>query len=319
MTMCGAASVSLYGFWYKARGAPGIGGIRCARPPYGITNYVDFLFFLVYGKFMDSRLDIIDSSPDGACSADGAAIGGGPVDDAREARRRARLAGLDEMAEMVQGAARSLSRYIGGELDEEAARPFANIADPCAALTRLARAQRQIFALQERADDAAEARARRLADAAAGRRKAEQSARAEREAADKAASIAEKKRLIRRALKEANHARGPGQGLPRPERERLLDDLFSDYERYDDFDRDVADIMEDLAREAELAQAWTEAAAEAAPDPADAGLRMLMTEIERRLLHMLGETDADEAGSGSEETGFDEPEFVGLRRAQGPP
>jgi len=263
---------------------------------------------------MDARLDIIDSSPDGES----------PLEDAREARRRARLAGLDEMAEMIQGAARSLSRYISGELDEEAARPLANIADPCASLTRLARAQRQIFALQERADDAAEARARRLADAAAGRRKAERAALAEREAADKEAAIAEKKRMIRLALKEANHELGPGQGLPRPEREKLLDDLFGDYERYDDFDRDVADIMEDLAREAELAQAWTEAAAEAAPDPADAGLRRLMTAIERRLLHMLGETDADEAGSHAEEPGFDEawsdePEFVGLGRAQGPP
>ena len=264
---------------------------------------------------MDSRLDIIDSSTDGPGPAGGAAI----VDDAREARRRARLAGLDEMAEMVQGAARSLSRYIGGELDEEAARPFANIADPCAALTRLARAQRQIFALQERADDAAEARARRLADAAAGRRKAEQSARAEREAADKAASIAEKKRLIRQALKEANHELGPGQGLPRPERERLLDDLFSDYERYDDFDRDVADIMEDLAREAELAQAWTEpeAEAEAAPDPAVAGLRRLMVAIERRLLLLLGETEVEEAGA--DEAGFDEAWSDAPEQAQGPP
>jgi len=256
---------------------------------------------------MDARLDIIDSSPDGES----------PLEDAREARRRARLAGLDEMAEMIQGAARSLSRYISGELDEEAARPLANIADPCASLTRLARAQRQIFALQERADDAAEARARRLADAAAGRRKAEHSARAEREAADKAASIAEKKRLIRRALKEANHERGPGQGMPRPERERLLDDLFSDYERYDDFDRDVTDILEDLTREAELAQAWTEA--EAVPDPAVAGLGRLMVAIERRLLLLLGETEVDEAGSESEETGFDEAWSDAPEQAQGPP
>jgi len=49
-----------------------------------------------------------------------------------------------------------------------------------------------------------------------------------------------------------------------------------------------------------------------------------MTAIERRLLHMLGETEVDEAGSEPEEPGFDEPwsdapEFVGLGRAQGPP
>ena len=265
---------------------------------------------------MDSRLDIIDSAPDGPSPAGGAAI----VDDAREARRRARLAGLDEMAGMIHAAARSLSLYISGNLDEDEARPLVNIADPCASLTRLARAARQIFALQERADDAAEARARRLADEEAGREKAERAARADREAADKAEAIADKKRVIRRAFKEASHARGPGEGLPRPERERLLDDLFSDYERYDDFDRDVADIMDDLAREAELAQAWTEAGA--APDPVVDNFNKLVIGIERRLLHMLGETDAEEAGADGPEsdgTGSDEPWSDEPERAQGPP
>jgi len=256
---------------------------------------------------MDSRLDIIDSSPDGES----------PGDDAREARRRARLARLDGMADMVQFAARRLTRYIGGDADEDEARPFANIADPCASLTRLARAARQIFALQERADDAAEARARRLADEAAGRVKAERTAQAEREAADKAAAIADKKMLIRRAFKEASHRGGPGEGLPRPERERLLDDLFSDYERYDDFDRDVADIMGDLAREAELASAWAEA--EAAPDPVVENFNRLVIGTERRLLQMLGEIDADEAEAESEEPVFDEPWSDEPEQAQGPP
>ena len=249
---------------------------------------------------MDARLDIIDSSPDGES----------PAEDSREARRQARLDGLDEMASMVRVAARRLTKYIGGDLDEEDSRPFANIADPCASLTRLARAARQIFALQERADDAAEARARRLADEAAGWVKAERAAQADREAADKAAAIAEKKRLIRQAFKEASHAQGPGGGLPIPERERLLDDLFNDYERYDDFGRDVIDIMDDLVRETELAQARAEA--EAAPDPVTANLNKLLVSVERRLLHMLGETDVEEAGSdghGSDVYG----------RAQGPP
>jgi len=287
-------------------------GIAPLHPSYvgGITKYVDSLFFSVYGKFMDTRLDIIDSSPDGES----------PGDDAREARRRARLAGLDAMADMVHAAAGSLSRYIGGHLDEDEARPFVNITDPCASLTRLARAARQIFALQERTDDEAEARARRLADEAAGRQKAERTAQAEREAADKAASIADKKRLIRRAFKEASHRCGPGEGLPRPERERLLDDLFSDYERYDDFDRDVADIVDDLAREAELASAWAEA--EAAPDPVVENFNKLVIGIERRLLQMLGEIDAKQTGSvrplfdgsGADDPWSDEPE-----QAQGPP
>ena len=250
---------------------------------------------------MDSRLDIIDSSPDGE----------NPANDSREARRRDRLAGLDAMAGMVQFAARRLTKYIGGDLDEDDSRPFANITDPCASLTRLARAARQIFALQERADDAAEARARRLADEAAGREKAERLALAEREAADKAAAIADKKRLIRQAFKEASHAQGPGEGLPMPERERLLDDLFSDYERYDDFGRDVVDIMDDLAREAELAHG------RAAPDPVAANINKLLISVERRLLHMLGETEADETGSDGPGPGA--PQFVGYGRAQGPP
>jgi len=48
-----------------------------------------------------------------------------------------------------------------------------------------------------------------------------------------------------------------------------------------------------------------------------ANLNKLVVGIERRLLHMLGETDADEAGSdgaGSDGSGSD-----GSERAQGPP
>ena len=260
---------------------------------------------------MDTRLNIIDSAPDGANSAGGAALG----DDAREARRRERLAGLDDMASMVQFAARRLTDYIGGDLDEDEARPFASITDPCASLARLARAARQIFALQERTDDEAEARARRLADEAAGRVKAERTAQAAEEAADMAAAIAAKKRLIRQAFKEASHAQGPGEGLPMPERERLLDDLFNDYERYDDFGRDVTEIMDDLAREAELAH--SRAVAEAAPDPVAANINKLLVSVERRLLHLLGETDAEE--DGTDGAGSDASGSGVYGRAQGPP
>ena len=103
--------------------------------------------------------------------------------------------------------------------------------------------------------------------------------------------------------------------MPRPEREKLLDDLFSDYERYDDFDRDVADIMDDLVREVDLAQAWGKA--DAAPDPVVANLNKLVVGIERRLLHMLGETDAHEAGSDGRKS--DGPGCDVSGRAQGPP
>ncbi len=270
---------------------------------------------------MDSRLDILGSAPDGENPAGGGAV----IDDAREARRRERLDRLDEMAGMVQDAARGISQYIGGELDEEAARPFANIADPCASLTGLARAARQIFALQERADDAAEARARRLADEAAGRRKAERDAEAEREAADKAEDVAQKKRMVRRAITEVNHELGPGKGLPRPDRDRLLDDLFSDYERYEDFDRDVLDIMNDLEREAELVVTRPQAA----PDPFILNHNKLTLAIQRRLLRMMGETAFDENGvdgagsdgAGSDGTGAEpeKPRSNARKRGRGPP
>jgi len=221
-----------------------------------------------------SRLDIIDSSPTGHARRR-RRIGGGPVDDARE-RGGGRARRLDEMAEMVQGAARSLSAIIGGELDEEA-RPWPT-RRPCAALTRLARPAPDLR-VQERADDAAEARAAGwpTRQRGAGRRalcRAERSGRQGRfhrgeETPDPPGA------------QEANHERGP-PGLPRPEREGCSTICFSDYERYDDFDRDVATSW----------RIWARGGTGAGLDRADSpGFRPRKSHkaggrIERRLLHM---------------------------------
>lgn len=237
---------------------------------------------------MDTRLTDTADLPDGQGPDGGIA----PAVDTREERRRERLARLEEMDDMIRFAADRLKQYIAGELFDREAEPFAGITDPCVTLTRLARAQRQIVALQEKLEDDAEARARRLADEAAKREKAACAAEAEQEATDKAERIEGNKRLIRRAMKEASFERGPGRGLASPEREKLLGDLMSDYERHDDLDRDVVEIMEDLEREIGLMAGRAEP--DSPEDEAAANLRQLVITIERRLLRLLAKTEPED-------------------------
>ena len=107
---------------------------------------------------MDTHIADTDNLPDGQ-GPDGEAAS---VVDLREEHRQARVGRLDDMEEMILFAARQLTGYIGGKLSVEDVPAFARIADPCLTLTRLARAQRQIIAHQEKLEDDAEKRARGL-------------------------------------------------------------------------------------------------------------------------------------------------------------
>ena len=235
---------------------------------------------------MDMHLDDTADLPDGQ-GPDGEAASGV---DPREERRQARMARLEEMDDMIRFAARRLTQFIAGDLSEaEAVQAFAGIADPCLTLTRLARAQRQIVALQERLEDDAEARARRREDEAAKRRKAARAAEAERQAAEKAERIETNKHLIRRVLKDASFEHGPGAGLPSPEREKLLADLMSDYALHDELDGDVGEVMNDLVREVELMVGRI--AANPPRDEVTAGLQKLVVAVEGRLLRLLERTE----------------------------
>jgi hypothetical protein len=233
---------------------------------------------------MDTRIaDTANPPPDGPGPNGEAAA----VADWREENRQARGARLDEMDEMILIAARQLTGYICGKVSVEDAPALAGIADPCLTLTRLARAQRQVIAYQEKLEDDAETRARRLADEDAQYEAEFLKAEAEQDAALKAGRIEANKRQIRQAFKEASFEIGPGPGLPRPERERLLDDLMSDYERFDDLDRELGEVVKDLGREFELMVGRPRPA----PDPAMVGLEQLVLEMEKLLLGIVAELD----------------------------
>ncbi len=232
---------------------------------------------------MDTLIADTANLPDGP-SPDGEAAA---VADLREEHRQAQGARLDEMGEMILIAARQLTDYIGGKVSVDDAPALAGVADPCLTLTRLARAQRQVIAYQEKLEDDAETRARRLADEAVKRENAALETEAEQDAAEKAERIEANKRHIRQAFKEAHFDLGPGPSLPRPERERLLDDLMSDYERFDDLDRDLVEIAQDLEREAALMAGRPKPE----PDAAIAGLGQLVVGIEQFLLQGLAEMD----------------------------
>jgi len=81
---------------------------------------------------------------------------------AREERRLRRIAVLEQVCDINVRAAERLGKYIGGELSEIESQPFARLADPFTALTRLSQSIRRIVALQERLDEDDETREKRL-------------------------------------------------------------------------------------------------------------------------------------------------------------
>jgi len=206
--------------------------------------------------FMVRSMNCLTPLPDAA----GHSLEGGAVSAAEAARaeRRAwRLGVLDRVCALNLRAAERLSEHIAGELPESESQVFARVSDPCLTLTRLTRAIRQTVALAEKIDEDDETRQARL--------KAEREARDRREAAEAAAIQAEqarreagilaaplenKKRRIRHAVRNAHRDADPD--LEFDEREGLLDDLFEEYEAYDDYSGDEAKIVAQLCADLKL-------------------------------------------------------------------
>jgi len=179
------------------------------------------------------------------------------ADAARAARRAWRLGALDRACQLNLNTAERLSAYIAGELSPEESQPFAQMQDPCLALARVTSAIRQAVALAEKIDEDDETRQIRL--------KAEREARDRKEAAEAAGVRAEqarreaglanaplerKKQLIRHAVRNAHRDAEPD--LDFEERESLLDDLFEEYEAYDDYSGSDAEIVARLCQDLKL-------------------------------------------------------------------
>jgi len=154
---------------------------------------------------------------------------------AREVRRMARLVSLERLRGRADRISEKLCDHIEGTLPAHEAEPFARIADPTLAFTRVATAIRRIAALEEQIDEDEEAREHRRAEEAAKR--AKEAAEAERLPAERRIHLRASRRIAREAARDAIRARdGNMEGF---RREALLDDLTADLD-----DLDYADDME---------------------------------------------------------------------------
>jgi adenylate kinase family enzyme len=154
---------------------------------------------------------------------------------------RVRIAAEEIALRLNNGIMNRLSFYQDGELIQL-------VKDPCLAFARISRTHLQCVAMEERLDENAETREKRLAAELAAREQAilnEQSGR-EREAVEQREE--DKKITVRRALRDIHREVDPN--LPFHEVEHLLDDLFDTYEAYDDYDGDPAEILARICAQA---------------------------------------------------------------------
>jgi hypothetical protein len=186
------------------------------------------------------------------------APGGGVAfdgDAAREARRERRLNHLEILRNIGMEMAAALGHATVGRTEYNI-QAFAKTHDPALAYTRIALALRRIVALEDRLDEDARTRAIRL--------KEEREAEARKAARE---SLNAEKRIVRRAVREAFREATPD--LDRDRREKLLDDLFRDYDDYNHgtLAQVVAGICTDLGVVPDMTL-WEHAPAEGEePDP----------------------------------------------------
>jgi hypothetical protein len=187
---------------------------------------------------------------------------------AREARVERRLNHLELL--------RNIGMEIAAGLGHAAARrhqfdtsAFARITDPAASFNRLSLAIRRIVALEELLEEDAATRAAQLAA-----QRALQERRAARERAE------EEKQIVRRTVRMAHSDANPG--IERDRQENLLNDLFDNYELYNEgpLAEVVANICTDLGLIPDLRH-WGEAPEEGCePDPVKIRARTLETAAE---------------------------------------
>jgi hypothetical protein len=225
-----------------------------------------------------------DRADDGASQSTGQTGPGGgiasnndaaPDKDASAAREAAREARVERRLNHLE-LLRNIGMEIAAGLGHAAARrhqfdtsAFARIADPAASFNRLSLAIRRIVALEELLEEDAATRAAQLAA-----QRALQERRAARERAE------EEKQIVRRTVKMAHSDANPG--IERDRQENLLNDLFDNYELYNEgpLAEVVANICTDLGLIPDLRH-WGEAPEEGCePDPVKIRARTLETAAE---------------------------------------
>jgi hypothetical protein len=169
---------------------------------------------------------------------------------AREARRQRRLALVGRLMEAGEEAAMNLTEGMAGRLFGDKLEAYLRIGDPALAWSRVTRTIRQLAALEERFDEDAETRAARIAAERIAAQNAARAAEARREAQALSDACDQTKELVHDAIREMYRDAAPE--TPGYERERLIDDLFSDYAFKGNYDGDPTDIVVRIMRTAYL-------------------------------------------------------------------
>jgi ElaB/YqjD/DUF883 family membrane-anchored ribosome-binding protein len=196
------------------------------------------------------------------------------------ARRAVRRRHLEDSRGLTMALLGDLALGVDGKLPPTAQDCVDRLKDPFLAMNRVQRELRRIIAQEERLDDEDTERANDPAAEAAERAQAAIDAEVSRKASDRSQAEKQKKDAIREAVTQAaRDAWGDAdkypdclgddclddecEGLP-----HLLDDLFSDYESYDDYAGDPVEIVAKLCAQFGL-KPGADTSAESEDDDAD--------------------------------------------------
>jgi len=166
------------------------------------------------------------------------------VGDTLEAARARRRRDMENARLMAMEVAARMTEAMAGRLPDHECPMFSRIKDPVVSLSRLLRVVGQLGLLEERFAEDAETRAKRIEAEQAAREQAARAARARLEREAEQDLYDEKKKTIRSAMRQISRDAEPD--LPYAERELRLDDLFEDFENYEDYDGDPVEIVATL-------------------------------------------------------------------------
>jgi hypothetical protein len=229
------------------------------------------------------------------------ASGETPVERARAERRGMRLLSLAAARDLTVEMMERLNDGAAGRLHyEEQARFDDRVRDPYLSASRLSQELCRIVMLEERLDEDAETREKRLAEEQAEReRKARAREAARREDAETAA-IQDKKRTVRDAVGRIYLNVNPE--TTEMDLNRLLDGLLDEYELDldDDMDRAYADTTAAVVRLCEELEIETELSEDEADDETPEAARTRLVELARTYIDMVCEAGAANANLAEE-------------------
>jgi hypothetical protein len=214
------------------------------------------------------------------------------------ARRASRFDDLDLSQHFTMAMIDRLSKGVAGLLTGAAHLSIERLNDPFLAINRMQRELRRIVALAEQLDEDDAERAKRLAAEAAEKARAARAAEEYRLAAIESEKEEAKKAAIHQAVTDAaRDAWGDDDADFDPDadenEDRLslveqLDDLFDDYDTYEDYDRDPVEIVAKMCAELGLkpeADLLVEAEADGDPKVAEQAIAL---ELARGYLDRAG-------------------------------